>query len=156
MIQRVQTIYLFLAIICLGSTCMGIEFYRFVQPNEAFIFSVYGVESLKGELSTIHKSIPIYLSVIGFCLFLFMTLMSYKNLKRQLKWARGGTFLYALLVVASIVFYYVGGGLLTEGAFTRELGLGYALLIAGLPFCFLAQLGIKKDKKLLDSLDRLR
>ena len=156
MIQRVHTIYLFLAIICLGSTCMGLEFYRFVQPNEAFTFSVFGIESVKGDASTIHKSIPIYLSVIGFCLFLFMTLMSYKNLKRQLKWARGGTFLYAVFVLASIVFYYVGGGFLTEGAYTRELGFGYALLIAGFPFCFLAQLGIKKDKKLLDSLDRLR
>ena len=135
---------------------MGLEFYRFVQPNEAFTFSVFGIESVKGDASTIHKSIPIYLSVIGFCLFLFMTLMSYKNLKRQLKWARGGTFLYAVFVLASIVFYYVGGGFLTEGAYTRELGFGYALLIAGFPFCFLAQLGIKKDKKLLDSLDRLR
>jgi len=156
MIQRVQTIYLFLAIICLGSTCMGLEFYRFVQPNEAFTFSVFGIESVKGDASTIHKSIPIYLSVIGFCLFLFMTLMSYKNLKRQLKWVRSCTFLYAVFVIASIVFYYAGGGIISEGEYVRELGLGYALLIAGFPFCFLAQLGIKKDKKLLDSLDRLR
>ena len=156
MIQRVQTIYLFLAIICLGSTCLGLEFFRFVQPNEAFSFSVFGIESLKEASSSMFKSIPIYLSVIGLCLFLFMTLMSYKNLKRQLKWARSCTFLYALFVSASIVFYYTGGGFITVGEYVRELGLGYALLIAGFPFCFLAQLGIKKDKKLLDSLDRLR
>jgi len=156
MIQRVQTIYLFLAIICLGSTCLGLEFFRFVQPNEAFSFSVFGIESLKEASSSMFKSIPIYLSVIGLCLFLFMTLMSYKNLKRQLKWARSCTFLYALFVSASIVFYYAGGGFITVGEYVRELGLGYALLIAGFPFCFLAQLGIKKDKKLLDSLDRLR
>lgn len=156
MIQRVQTIYLFLAIICLGSTCLGLEFFRFVQSNEAFSFSVFGVESLKEASSSMFKSIPIYLSVIGLCLFLFMTLMSYKNLKRQLKWARSCTFLYAVFVLASIVFYYAGGGFITEGEYVRELGLGYALLIAGFPFCFLAQLGIKKDKKLLDSLDRLR
>ena len=58
--------------------------------------------------------------------------------------------------MASIIFYYAGGGIIKEGEYVRELGLGYALLIAGFPFCFLAQLGIKKDKKLLDSLDRLR
>mgnify|MGYP005675131391 CR=1 FL=1 len=156
MIQRVQTIYLFLAIICLGSTCLGFEFFRFVQSNEAFSFSVFGIESLKEASSSMFKSIPIYLSVIGLCLFLFMTLMSYKNLKRQLKWARSCTFLYAVFVLGSIVFYYAGGGIITEGEYVRELGLGYALLIAGFPFCFLAQLGIKKDKKLLDSLDRLR
>jgi glucan phosphoethanolaminetransferase (alkaline phosphatase superfamily) len=156
MIQRVQTIYLFLAIICLGSTCLGLEFFRFVQSNEAFSFSVFGIESFKETSSTMFKSIPIYLSVIGLCLFLFMTLMSYKNLKRQLKWARSCTFLYTVFVMASIIFYYSGGGILAEGEYLRELGLGYALLIAGFPFCFLAQLGIKKDKKLLDSLDRLR
>ncbi len=156
MIQRVQTIYLFLAIICLGSTCLGLEFFRFVQTDEAFSFSVFGVESLKETSSTMFKSIPIYLSVIGLCFFLFMTLMSYKNLKRQLKWARSCTFLYALFVLASIVFYYVGGGVFLEGEYSLELGLGYALLIAGFPFCFLAQLAIKKDKKLLDSLNRLR
>ena len=156
MIQRVQTIYLFLAIICLGSTCLGLEFFRFVQSNEAFSFSVFGIESLKEASSSMFKSIPIYLSVIGLCLFLFMTLMSYKNLKRQLKWARSCTFLYTVFVLASIIFYNAGGGILAEGEYLRELGLGYALLIAGFPFCFLAQLGIKKDKKLLDSLDRLR
>ena len=156
MIQRVQTIYLFLAIICLGSTCLGFEFFRFVQSNEVFSISVFGIESLKEASSSMFKNIPIYLSVIGLCLFLFMTLMSYKNLKRQLKWARSCTFLYAVFVLASIVFYYAGGGIITEGEYVRELGLGYALLIAGFPFCFLAQLGIKKDKKLLDSLDRLR
>ena len=156
MIQRVQTIYLFLAIICLGSTCLGFEFFRFVQSNEAFSFSVFGIESLKEASSSMFKSIPIYLSVIGLCLFLFMTLMSYKNLKRQLKWARSCTFLYAVFVLVSIDFYYAGGGIISEAQYARELGLGYALLIAGFPFCFLAQLGIKKDKKLLDSLDRLR
>ena len=156
MIQRVQTIYLFLAIICLGSTCLGFEFFRFVQSNEVFSISVFGIESLKEASSSMFKSIPIYLSVIGLCLFLFMTLMSYKNLKRQLKWARRCTFLYAVFVLGSIIFYYAGGGIITEGEYVRELGLGYALLIAGFPFCFLAQLGIKKDKQLLDSLDRLR
>ena len=38
----------------------------------------------------------------------------------------------------------------------RELGLGFFLFVLGFPFCFLAQLGIKRDKKLLDSLNRLR
>ena len=82
--------------------------------------------------------------------------MSYKNIKRQLKWVRSLTFLYFIIVIASMVYFYVGGKVFFKGEFTMELGLGYALLVAGLPFCFLAQLGIKKDKKLLDSLNRLR
>ena len=38
----------------------------------------------------------------------------------------------------------------------QELGLGYIFFIAGLPFSFLALIGVKKDKNLLDSLNRLR
>ena len=50
----------------------------------------------------------------------------------------------------------MGGGMLSAGETKRELGLGFFLFVLGFPFCFLAQLGIKRDKKLLDSLNRLR
>mgnify|MGYP005695695153 CR=1 FL=1 len=141
MIQRVQTIYLFLAIICLGSTCLGLEFFRFVQSNEAFSFSVFGIESFKETSSTMFKSIPIYLSVIGLCLFLFMTLMSYKNLKRQLKWARSCTFLYAVFVLASIVFYYAGGGIFIEGEYALELGIGLCAFNRWISFLLFGAIG---------------
>jgi glucan phosphoethanolaminetransferase (alkaline phosphatase superfamily) len=157
MIQRVQTIYIFLAMLCIGATCTGVEFFRFVHSDSAFSFNVFGITSIiNGATTEIYKSIPIYLSVIGMCLFMFMTLMSYKKIERQLKWVRSLTFLYFIIVIASMVYFYIGGKVFFKGEFTMELGLGYALLVAGLPFCFLAQLGIKKDKKLLDSLNRLR
>ena len=156
MIQRVQTVYLFLAILCLGATCTGMEFLRFTQASESFSFSVFGIQAIHGSSTEVYKSIPIYLSIIGICLFLFMTLMSYKNIGRQFQWARRLTFLYFVLIISAIVFYYAGGTLFFDGSYEKELGLGYALLVVGFPFCFLAQLGIKKDKKLLDSLNRLR
>jgi hypothetical protein len=43
-----------------------------------------------------------------------------------------------------------------ENNASQELGLGYLFFIAGLPFSFLALIGVKKDKNLLDSLNRLR
>lgn len=156
MIQRVQTVYLFLAILCLGATCTGVEFISFTQTLARFSLSVFGIEEIHGSASEVYKSIPIYLSIIGICLFLFMTLMSYKDLARQLRWVRRLTFLYFVLIIGAIVFYYTGGTLFFKGSFETELGLGYALLVFGFPFCFLAQLAIKKDKKLLDSLNRLR
>jgi hypothetical protein len=50
----------------------------------------------------------------------------------------------------------MGGGMLSADETKRELGLGFFFFVLGFPFCFLAQLGIKRDKKLLDSLNRLR
>lgn len=82
--------------------------------------------------------------------------MGYKNLTRQFKLARTIFFIYLLLIVSLVIFAIMGGGMLSAEETKRELGLGFFLFVLGFPFCFLAQLGIKRDKKLLDSLNRLR
>jgi hypothetical protein len=82
--------------------------------------------------------------------------MGYKNLTRQFKLARTIFFIYLLLIVSLVIFAIIGGGMLSADETKRELGLGFFFFVLGFPFCFLAQLGIKRDKKLLDSLNRLR
>jgi glycopeptide antibiotics resistance protein len=82
--------------------------------------------------------------------------MGYKNLKRQLKLVRTAFYIYLLLVITLIIFSSVGLSNFTNEPLKRELGLGFFLFIAGLPFVFLANLSIKRDKKLIDSLNRLR
>lgn len=156
MLQRIQTIYFSLVIICLGVTCTGMEFFRFVNGNEFYSFTVYGIQIGVDNALKMHNSMPIYLSVIGLCLYTFMTLMSYKNIKRQLKWARGLFYIYLLMVILFLIYSTMGKGMFFENNATQEMGLGYLFFIAGLPFAFLALLGVKKDKNLLDSLNRLR
>mgnify|MGYP001165628664 CR=1 FL=1 len=156
MLQRIQTIYFSLVIICLGVCCTGMEFFRFVKGGEFYSFSVFGIEKGVGGDMSVYKSVPIYLTIIGLCLFTFMTLMSYKNIKRQLKWSRSLFFIYVLMVILFLIYSAVGKGMFFENNGTQELGLGYLFFIAGLPFSFLALIGVKKDKNLLDSLNRLR
>lgn len=60
MLQRVQTIYFSLVIICLGVTCTGMEFFRFVKGTEFYSFSVYGIQKGMGNDLSMHKSIPIF------------------------------------------------------------------------------------------------
>ena len=156
MLQRIQTIYFSLVIICLGVTCTGMEFFRFVKGAEFYSFSVYGIQKGVGNDLSMHKSMPIYITVIGLCLFAFMILMSYKNIKKQLKWARNLFFLYAFILIGVIVYSLISKSHFFESGGEQELGLGYLFLVAGLPFCFLAQIAVKRDKKLLDSLNRLR
>ena len=156
MLQRIQTIYFSLVIICLGVTCTGMEFFRFVKGTEFYSFSVYGIQKGIGNDLSMHKSMPIYITVIGLCLFAFMILMSYKNIKRQLKWARGLFYIYLLMVIFFLAYSTIGKGVYFENNASQELGLGYLFFVAGLPFSFLALIGVKKDKNLLDSLNRLR
>ena len=146
--------------ILLAILLSGIEFFRFVGEKTFYSFNVYGIQSGKvgSEKQGLEQvtSMPFFLSVISFILFIFITLMAYKNLNRQFKLARGIFFIYLILVISIIVFAIIGDGIVSTEPTKRELGLGFLLFILGFPFSFLAQLGIKRDKKLLDSLNRLR
>jgi amino acid transporter len=158
MIQRIQSIYLLLVMILLSIVTFGTEIFSFLSDDTSYVFSSYGVHAYdlnSGTLST-SNSYPFFLSLSGLILLAFLTLMSYKNLNRQLKLARITFYIYLLLVIALLIFSAVGGKFVAEGIVKRELGLGYFLFIAGLPFAFLANIGIKRDKNLIDSLNRLR
>jgi hypothetical protein len=65
-------------------------------------------------------------------------------------------FIYFLSLLSIFLLSVFGDRLLDVSSSSREMGVGYYLFIAGFPFSFLANIGIKRDKKLLDSLDRLR
>jgi hypothetical protein len=45
---------------------------------------------------------------------------------------------------------------LSDEPLKRQLAAGFFLFVAGLPFLFMANLSIKRDKGLIDSLNRLR
>lgn len=82
--------------------------------------------------------------------------MAYKNLERQFKLGRTIFYIYFLSLVAMIVLAFYGNALIETETSKREMGLGFILFVAGFPFTFLANTGIKRDRNLLKSLDRLR
>ena len=160
MIQRIQTIYLAVSMILLSIVATGSEVLRFVGNDSYFVFNSFGISqyanaSTSGKAEVV-DAYPFYISLIAIVLLLFITLMAYKNLSRQLKLVRIVFFLYLLLTIALVVFSFIGENQFEGGPFKRELGLGYLLFVLGLPFVFLANISIKRDKGLIDSLNRLR
>jgi len=159
MIQRLQTVYYILSMICLGVLLSGMELLRFVAKDSYFGFNIHGISQHFNDtkLAMIQtKSLPLYLTVIGLILLQFMAIMSYKNLNRQFQLARTIFFLYVLILIAFVIFASIGYSPSKGIETTRELGLGFIFLVLGFPFAFLGQVAIKRDKKLLDSLNRLR
>jgi len=158
MIQRIQTIYLAIAIIVLSIVTTGTTIFSYVTDTMVYklnSFGFNGYDKSTDKLTEVN-SYPLYISTIALVLLAFMTLMSYKNLTRQLKLARMTTYIYLLFTIVLVIFSFFGGEHLIAAEFKRELGLGYLLFVAGLPFCFLANIAIKRDKALIDSLNRLR
>ncbi len=160
MIQRIQTLYYAVAMILLATLLTGSEFFRFVNEKKAVAVSVYGVLTYQQEngkeVLLDEVRFPLYLSIIGLVLFIFIVIMSYKNLKKQFQLARSVFFIYLIFVVALVLSAVMGASWWNIPDGKRELGLGFLVFVVGFPFCFLAQLGIKRDKGLLDSLNRLR
>lgn len=158
MIQRVQTLYLAITIILLTIITFGQTLFSFVNDATRFSFTSYGITKidLKSDKIVEQQSFPFFIGTIAMILLMVLCIMSYKNLKRQFKLGRTIFYLYLLMLISVIILAYTGDNLVDEKTTTRELGLGFVLFVCGLPFVFLANTGIKRDKKLLDSLNRLR
>lgn len=158
MIQRVQTIYLLIVIVLLSIVTIGSELFSFLSETSRFTFSSYGITEYSIENGDVlgTKTFPFFLGTAALTLLSFVCLMSYKNLKRQYKLGRTIFGLYFLMLVSLIVLSTFGDSIIDIETSTRELGIGYMLFVAGFPFVFLSNTGIKRDKNLLDSLNRLR
>ena len=160
MIQRIQTVYFILVMVLLTSLLSGVEIFGFPTAKNYFSYSVYGIQSFKSELNApfgkaenIQGSILFYF-VIAYVLFVYLALMSYKNLKRQYMLTRLALLIYFVGLVSLLLLAMLG--LLVKGAVGIQLGVGYYISVVGLPLIYFAFKGVKKDKELLESLDRLR
>ena len=158
MIQRIQTVYLAITIILLSIVTVGSTLFSFVNETSRYTFSSYGITNYSLEdghmIST--KTFPIFVGTIALVLLCFLAIMSYKNLARQFKLGRTIFYLYFVLLVSVLVLSFYGDAMINAETDKRELGIGFYLLVAGFPFTFLSNTAIKRDKKLLESLDRLR
>ena len=145
MIQRIQTVYIIIAIFLVASPLLGLEImsYSFKEENVSMnVYSLKFINDNKIEPSVFYL-INIFLSLFG-----VYVLFSYKKLKKQLSLSR---IYIGLILFASLmpIIFVIGR--------TNVLpGFGFYFYLSSLIFVIFASRSIKKDKKLLDSLNRLR
>ncbi len=139
MIQRIQTVWLFLAVVCAGLT---------------FKFAFYtGTKTGKDNLEefnmlTAVSNIFILTLTIILILGCIFTISIFKQRKKQLRF----TFLCAVISIVNLVLYF--GQLKNFSSGNVSIAAVFAFSIP--VFIFLAARGIWKDEKLVKSLDRLR
>ncbi|RFC54746.1 DUF4293 family protein [Brumimicrobium aurantiacum] len=103
---------------------------------------------------------PFYSITILLSMLTVVVLLGYKNLKRQLKLGRLLFVLNFLLFGAAIALYYLmKGSTVPESAeyvTSAQLSFGFYCIAIALAFSFLANIGIRRDIKLIKSIDRIR
>jgi len=97
---------------------------------------------------------PLYIIVLVLIAFLIFSISQFKKLKLQLKIVQMTFVLYLLFTLGVTALFLFK--LMPNVPESVSLELGYYLLVLGLPFTYLGMRGIKRDKNLLDSLNRLR
>lgn len=157
MIQRIQTVYLLLAVACMSSI-FAFNLASF-QDSEAMMYEIdlYQLTSLNDLTETkVQNGLPavvLITSAIGLLLF---TVLQYRNRGRQTQMARM-SYILILLSVAAMWWIintnywtstYVGHGF--------NYSVGFYLPFAAIAFTWLANRSIKQDDDLVRSLDRLR
>lgn len=124
-----------------------------VAMMAVFCFTPYATLAADGVPTAVYvKDAPAFLTLnIVIAVLLFIIIFMYKDLRRQMRM----TVLALLLICASIVTcgFILAVGL--EDATPVLLG-GVSLLVLALLFGLLAYRGMRHDKRLLASADRLR
>ena len=135
MIQRIQTIWFLLAAAA-SFASLKLSFYSGTKDNNLF-----------AELTGSSHFLLLILSVaVG--LLALTTIFLFKNRKLQMRL----TWLGILLQLVALVLYFQQIKTFVQGNYTLTSALSFVIPI----FFILAWLGIRKDEKLIKSMDRLR
>jgi Domain of unknown function (DUF4293) len=155
MIQRIQSVYLFL-IALFSSLFLSGSIVNFVNGSGSVYKITFAsiIKSTEGhELEVIEKLFPLSILIILIPIISLITIFIFKNRKIQLRLAMILMILCTLLVIALI-----HGTIITISKFEASITPGFKMVLplVMLILSVLAYLGIKKDDHLVKSYDRLR
>lgn len=159
MIQRIQTIWLLLASI----TILALFLFPYVQYFDtngiAMALKVNGTLNSSGghnQLTTSFLFILQAIATVGLGLLSFIAILSFKNRKKQIKLILLQLFLTVLFSIWLFVTANQAVAAVDKSLGMENIGIGALLIPVSIIFLLLAIKGIKKDIKLIKSVDRLR
>lgn len=137
MLQRIQTIYYLVAALLLAVPFMNIPLFTIGSIDR----TIFGQDK---------QSSTDYILLLVLLVVMFAIIFSYKNRARQitLSWFT------IVLTTLALVWFYIGA--ITNNAQHVSIQIGFGLIALSLFFQRMGLRGVKKDKKLIDSMDRLR
>ncbi len=162
MIQRIQSVYLFLAFV-MGILIFFFPIASFVTENAYFDFFICHIKDTSPnpfpEMKTAaHQfpwfyTIPLAILQLIVSLLIVFTLFQYKKRPLQIK-INYLTILLNVMLVGGI--FYASSLIETQTGVVADYGFGGIFPLLSIVLVFLANSGVKKDEKLVRSADRLR
>lgn len=146
MIQRIQSIYLFLSttLMVMVNWLPLIKFTT--KANEDITFTTFGIETI--------TSYPIAIIALLSAILSLIAIFTYKNRIRQIKIASISLFLSLMFYAVFLIYWWYSKDILSSTETTISYGLAMPAIAVILNF--LAVRAIKADEKLVRSADRIR
>lgn len=162
MIQRVQSVYLLLVMIC-QATLFATSLATFSSYENSYYLGLTGFYKLSsaGEELLVNSYALMALDIL-IIVYSAVVIFSFKNRKKQIRLAGFNMLLLSGFILLMFFSFDNARSVLNISATaqTAELsttyGLGMILPLLSLLFCFLAIRGIRKDEELIRSADRIR
>ncbi|HTM97647.1 MAG TPA: DUF4293 domain-containing protein [Pedobacter sp.] len=152
MIQRIQSIWLLLAAICIS--CL--LFLPMVKSNliggEFYIIASGLYQKVAGTNKQIESYLPLLLSVSAVAIVCFVNIFNFKKRKLQKQIA----YVSIVLIIGLSFWCSVYAKKIPGGLETANYDAGMFLPPLAIALCLLAIRGINRDEQLLKSADRLR
>ncbi len=151
MIQRIQTVYLALAVILLVlCCCMPLATFEPAGMGKPSVMYSLVIISGAGEMTSFLPTALFVVVVLAELVSIF-AIMGYKNRRRQMKLCRLAAVLEILWLIGyAVAFFSVGDGL------TPRVCLAASFPVIAIILTVMAHVAIKKDDDLVRSADRLR
>lgn len=147
MIQRIQTVYIFVAAVLTG-LLLGLDFAELAVNGELYVFNANGI--LQGE-QLIFNGLPV-MAFIGLITLLHIAvILMYKYRIRQMRVL--GFTIILLLGLLGVLFYFLHAGF-QEVDVAYKIPMTFPLIAAVLDYLAIRAIG--KDEALVRSLDRIR
>lgn len=156
MIQRIQSIYLFIV-----SIMMLLMFFfpiaGYYGDFQTLKFTLLSVENMVPDSSLVfspYTSYPLLLFVLGIMIMSIAIITLYKHRLRQMKLIKVVVLLNVILIIGVFIVYSRWLQSVSEGVEAFETAAFFPLV--SLVFLILAYRGVRKDENLVKSADRLR
>lgn len=151
MIQRIQTVYLALAIVLLVLCCC-MPLANFEPVGMGLPSTMYSLVWLSAE-GTIQSYLPAFLFAIVVIteLILLFAIMGYKNRRSQMTYCSFGIILNLLWVIGFFAISYF-----IKGDATNHPTFAVCLPVFAMILTWLARRAIRKDEELVRAADRIR
>lgn len=153
MIQRIQTLYFFIAFLCIGMSLLGMDIISLQSAN----YDIHATAFTVTQNGKLVGSTTLWIFFLVPAMFILLTIFMFKDRKKQQQVA-GLSFILCLALIAYILLNSQLAGNNEQMPKDTVISYGWTnfVMLAAPVFLLLGIRGIKKDQKLIDSVDRIR